>query len=176
MLPSPIARSMKNIAKDYLLLTALRDCIVLRNSMNARNISDEIGARRSVDSLLDFLSLQRKYGLSKMLDLKKSWSAERTVGVMSAINTGKAIRVQRVHTMRDWSLSFIDKVNIGFTDDELLTFIDDHYRLILVTLWQSRVLRSEFITGDGLSRFDYIGLKLDSRFVPVFFGDSGLLH
>lgn len=164
------------MVNEYLLLTALRDCIVLRNSMNASNISDDIGARRSVDSLLDFLSLQRKYGLSNMLDLKKSWSAERTVGVMTAINTGREIRVHRVYPIRDWSLSFIDKVNIGCTDDELLTFIDNHYRLILVTLWQSRVLRSEFITGNGLERFDYIGLRLDSRFSPVLYGDSVLHH
>ncbi len=57
---------------DYILLTALRDCIELRKTMNTHGLSDENGALSSVSCLLDFLSCRRKYGLTRVIDFKKN--------------------------------------------------------------------------------------------------------
>lgn len=163
---------MKDIISEFLILSALRDCIILRNAMNTQGFSDEKGALQSVEYLLDLLSMQRKYGLTKLVQLKKSQTAERTHGVTLAINCGDAIRVQHIHTLREWALSFIAKVDEGLSDHDLLSFIDENYRLVLVTLLHSRALRSEFIPGTGIDRFDYIGLKMDT----LFYAERGIIH
>ena len=146
---------------DYILLTALRDCIELRKTMNTHGLSDEKGALSSVSCLLDFLSCRRKYGLTRVIDLKKSSTAERTIGVTLSLQLGHAIRVEHIYTQRQWALWFIEKVDDGLNDRELLSFIDRHYRLILVTLVQYRALRKIIIPRVGFARFDYINLRLD---------------
>ena len=160
---------------DYVLLAALRDCIHLRKSMNAHGLSDEHGALSSVSCLLDFLSCRRKYGLTKVTDLKKSATAERTIGVTLSLQHGHAIRVEHIYSHREWALWFIDKVDSGLNDFELLSFIDRHYRLVLVTLVQSRALRKIVPPCIGFARFDYINLRLDKSEV-VFQEFSARLH
>lgn len=165
---------MKDSAGESILLTALRDCICLHNTMNTNGLCDEKGALASVASLLDILSLKRKYGLVKTSDLKTVKTAERTMGVTLALSCGQAIRVEHIYTLQEWASCFIEKVDAGFTDGELLSFIDKHYRLVLVTLVQSRALRKLHIPFVGIARFEYIGLEMDTAVMHPY--SSSALH
>jgi hypothetical protein len=167
---------MKDSVNEYLLLSALRHAIDLRNSMNLNGLSDNFGALSSVEYLLEILSLKRKYGLTKAIHLKSHPLAEGCVGVSLALSHGSPIRVQHINTSREWALSFIYEVSLGLNDEELLKFIDNNYRLVLVTVLQSRVLRSPFIKGHGIHRLDYIGLKLDTIFRTSHFESPKLIH
>ncbi|KAA1050104.1 hypothetical protein [Pseudocitrobacter sp. 73] len=100
---------MKDVTNEYLLLAALRHCIALRDSLNADGFGDESGALVSVEHLLDLLSVKRKYGISKVIEMKSYPYAERTIGVTYAINAGNPIRVEHVNKTRAWTLSFIKK-------------------------------------------------------------------
>lgn len=167
---------MKDVTNEYLLLAALRHCIALRDSLNADGFGDESGALVSVEHLLDLLSVKRKYGISKVIEMKSYPYAERTIGVTYAINAGNPIRVEHVNQTRAWTLSFIKEVHSGLSDDELLGFIDNNYRLILVTLLQSRALRCHYVTGIGIERFDYIGLRIDSMHNYLSFSNKYSIH
>lgn len=154
---------MTLMTNEIILITALRDCIRLRDTMNFNGLSDSSGALSSVAYLLDFLSLRRKYGTDSRDVLKISLKIERTVGVSDAIALGEEIRVENVYSLHDWALKFIQKVNDGFNDNELLEFIDEHYRLILVTSSQSLALAKLSVSHFGMDRFEHIGLKIDTQ-------------
>ena len=163
---------MTLVTNESILITAIRDCIKLREDMNFNGLHDSVGALDSVGYLLDYLSLRRKYGFADKNELKTSLKIERTIGVSDAIALGEEIRVENVYSLHDWALKFIQKVNDGFNDNELLEFIDEHYRLILVTLSQSRALANLSTSHFGMDRLDHIGLKIDTQAIPTMHASS----
>ncbi|MPU29099.1 hypothetical protein FVB13_08040 [Escherichia coli] len=163
---------MTMINDEVILLTAIRDCIKLRKALNANGLSDHDGALSSIEHLLELLSMRRKYSSADKNVLKASLMIERTIGVSDAIALGKEVRVENVHSRRDWTLMFVDKVNMGWNDNELLKFIDDNYRIILTTLLQSQALAKLSSSFSGMDRFDHIGLKIDTQNVATIHTSS----
>ncbi|MGH5969380.1 hypothetical protein ACRFL2_14115 [Klebsiella aerogenes] len=147
---------------EDVLLTVLRKCIVLRNELNSIGFTDNGGAIHSVERVLELLCIRRKYSLTHINSLKRSKVYERTLGATKALEKGEAVRIEHVHPIREWTRSIIDKVNANSSDDEILEYIDQNYRLVLVSKEEAKILDRKNRSRMELNRLESAGLVLDT--------------
>ncbi len=152
---------------DDVLLSALRKCIALRDELNSLGFTDNGGAIHSVERVLELLCVRRKYSLTHINSLKKSHIAERTLGASMALSEGKSVGIEHVHPIREWTRSVIDKVNANCSDDELLSYIDENYRLVLVSKDEARSLDRKNRSKIEVNRLENAGLVLDPKYSPM---------
>lgn len=152
---------------DDVLLSALRKCIALRDELNSLGFSDNGGAIHSVERVLELLCVRRKYSLTHINNLKKSQIAERTLGATLALSEGESVRIEHVHPKREWTRSIIDKVNAKCSDDEILAYIDDYYRLVLVSKEEAKYLDRKNRSRIEVNRLEKAGLVLDPNYPPT---------
>ena len=139
------------------LLPALRLFIEARNKANAAGFPDNGGAIHSVERIIDVLCIRVKYGNN----LKKMPTAECSIGAYEARQRGDAhlLRIEHVMPQRAFAKKIIDIVEEGATDEEIIAFIEQNYRLVLLNTEVSSMLN----------------LKNSSRISPDRLGEAGIV-
>ncbi|AEW63208.1 TPA: hypothetical protein REY24_000468 [Klebsiella pneumoniae] len=143
------------------LLPALRLFIEARNKANAAGFPDNGGAIHSVERIIDVLCIRVKYGLTHVNNLKKMPTAECSIGAYEARQRGDAhlLRIEHVMPQRAFAKKIIDIVEEGATDEEIIAFIEQNYRLVLLNTEETSMLN----------------LKNRSRISPDRLGEAGIV-
>ena len=116
------------------LIPALRLFIEARNNAVDSGFTDNGGAIHSVERILDILSQRLCFaGLTHTNHLKKSTDAEISVAAHAARIRGENIFIEHVLPQRAYAKEIIARVAKGSTDDELIKYIRENYRLVLLT-------------------------------------------
>lgn len=123
------------------LLPALRLFIEARNKAIAVGFTDNGGAIHSVERILDILCQRVKYPyLSHINNLKSHSEAECSVGAHEARLRNEAVFIEHVMPQRAFAKEVIHLVDHGATDDEIIDFIRQHYRLVLLNKDETSIL------------------------------------
>jgi hypothetical protein len=116
------------------LIPALRLFIRARNEAVASGFTDNGGAIHSVERILDILSVHLCYPhLSHINNLKRDPKAEISAAAFEARKRGERLLIEHVKPQRAYAKAIIDVVNAGASDEELVVFIRQHYRLVVLT-------------------------------------------
>lgn len=116
------------------LLPALRLFIEARNKALEGGFTDNGGAIHSVERILDILSMHVRYPhLTHINGLKTDPAAELSRQAHEARKRGEPLLIEHVLPQRAYAQKVIGLVNGGATDEDVLRFIKENYRLILLT-------------------------------------------
>ncbi|VBR78020.1 hypothetical protein [Burkholderia pseudomallei] len=117
-----------------MLLPALRLFIEARNKAIETGFTDNGGAIHSVERILDLLCQRVRYPhLRHINHLKTDPDAECSLGAHTARQRGEKVLIEHVMPQREFAREVIKIVDSGATDEEILSFIRRHYRLVLLT-------------------------------------------
>lgn len=123
------------------LIPALRLFIEARNKAVASGFTDNGGAIHSVERIVDILSLHLCYPhLTHINNLKRDPDAEISVAAHEARGRGERLLIEHVKPQRAYAKAIIEIVNKGATDEELVAFIRQHYRLVVLTVDETSAL------------------------------------
>lgn len=124
------------------LLPALRLFIEARNRAIAAGFSDNGGAIHSVERILDILSQRVCYpGVSHINSLKNSDSpAKFSEAAWAVCDQKDQLYIEHVRPQRAYAQEIIARVGTGETDKQILDFIRAHYRLVILTKTEARIL------------------------------------
>ncbi|MGN6480400.1 hypothetical protein, partial [Luteibacter sp.] len=123
------------------LLPPLRLFIEARNKAIAAGFTDNGGAIHSVERILDLLGQRVKYpGLGHINNLKKYEHAECSHEAHLARKRGEKVLIEYVMPQRDFARAVIEVVNGGATDEQVVAFIAERYRLVLLTQEETTAL------------------------------------
>jgi hypothetical protein len=123
------------------LLPALRLFVDARNKAIATGFTDNGGAIHSVERILDILAQRVKYpGLRHINGLKTRADAECSSKAYLARQRGEKVLIEHVMPQRDFARAVIDVIGRGATDEEILSFIGERYRLVLLTQEETTAL------------------------------------
>lgn len=116
------------------LIPALRLFIQARNKALESGFTDNGGAIHSVERILDILSIHVCYPhLTHINNLKNDAAAEISVAAYSARERGEPLLIEHVLPQRAYARHVIKLIDSGAADDELLRYIKENYRLVLLT-------------------------------------------
>jgi hypothetical protein len=116
------------------LFPALRLFVHARNEAIEGGFTDNGGAIHSVERILDILSLHVCYPhLSHINNLKTDQAAEISFQAYQARERGEPLLIEHVLPQRAYARKVIELLNDGATNQELLSFIEGNYRLVLLT-------------------------------------------
>ncbi|PWE41093.1 hypothetical protein [Pseudomonas prosekii] len=142
------------------LLPALRLFIDARNRAIATGFTDNGGAIHSVERILDILCQRVKYPhLRHINNLKSDLNAECSVDAHKARLRGENVLIEHVMPQRAFAKEVIQIVGAGARDEEIISFIINNYRLVLLT-------QQETIALNKLNR---------SRVTSTRLGDAGIM-
>lgn len=134
-------RIMHGKYSPALLLPALRLFIEARNKAIAAGFTDNGGAIHSVERILDLLCQRVKYpSLRHINNLKKDMDAECSVDAHQARQRGDSVLIEHVLPKRAFAKVVIQIVGSGATDEEILSYIKNNYRLVLLTHQETAAL------------------------------------
>ncbi len=139
------------------LLPALRLFIEARNKAIELGFTDNGGAIRSVERILDIPSLHLRYpNPSHINNLKTDPGAEIGKAAYAARMVGEPVFIEHVLPQTAYAQKTIEIVNSGGGDDDVMTFIKVNYRLVLLTRDETtainRINRSK-ISEDRIADF-----------------------
>lgn len=116
------------------LLPALKLFIEARNKAIAGGFTDNGGAIHSVERILDILSCRLCYPhLSHINNLKSDPNAEISKAAHEARKRGEKLYIEHVLPQRAYARRIIQIVNDGGSDDDVIQYIKENYRLVLLT-------------------------------------------
>ncbi|XRD81766.1 hypothetical protein ISN76_11220 [Dyella halodurans] len=123
------------------LLPALRLFIDARNRANEIGFPDNGGAIHSVERILDILCHRVKYPFLRHINsLKTHPDAECSVGAQMARQRGEKVLIEHVMPQRDFAKAVIKLVGDGATNEKVVSFIQEHYRLVLLSQEETTAL------------------------------------
>jgi hypothetical protein len=137
------------------LIPALRLFAEARNKALESGFTDNGGAIHSVERIVDILSLSLCYPhLSHINNLKNDPTAEISLEAQKARQRGEPIKIEHVMPQRAYAREIIKVIEAGDSDDDLVAFIKNNYRLVLLTKEETaminRLNRSK-ITDDRIA-------------------------
>lgn len=116
------------------LFDPLRLFIKARNEAIDSGFTDNGGAIHSVERIVDILSLGIRYPhLSHINNLKRDEGAEISVEAHNARRRGEPVLIEHVMPQRAYAREIIRIVNEGGSNSDLIRFIEENYRLVLLT-------------------------------------------
>ena len=117
-----------------ILVPMFRRAAALRNEMIAAGFTDNGGAIHSATRILDILGMRLNYpGLNHINDLSGYPNAEFSVSAKRAHSQGIKVKVEHVSPQRDFTRHAIAEIDNGTSDRQLLAYVREHYRLVLLT-------------------------------------------
>jgi hypothetical protein len=119
----------------------------LRNEMLEANFTDNGGAIHSAERILNILGMALKYpGLTHINNYKDYENAEFSEKACRANQKGEKVLIEHVSPIRDFTRRAIELVSTKSIDEAgraLATFIEKHYRLVLLTPDETKKLNRE---------------------------------
>lgn len=117
-----------------LLVTMFRKAAALRNEMVEAGFTDNGGAIHSASRILDLLGQRLKYpGLSHINGLRNYATAEFSEADLNRYEEGGSIFIEHVSPLRALTAATIALVEAGANDVEVLDYLRNTYRLVLLT-------------------------------------------
>ncbi|AUO22882.1 hypothetical protein [Pseudomonas sp. NC02] len=155
------------------LLPPLRLFIDARNKAIEAGFTDNGGAIHSVERILDILCQRVKYpNLRHINSLKTRSDAECSIDAHNARMRGERVLIEHVMPQRAFAQEVIRLVTSGCTDEEIISYIQQHYRLVLLspqeTLALNKLNRSR-ITPDRLAE---AGIVIFQASASAFFTEE----
>ncbi|WP_283149717.1 hypothetical protein [Silvimonas soli] len=161
------------------LLPPLRHFIAARNESIAAGFTDNGGAIHSVERILDTLARRVKYPyLGHINSFKKHPGAERSVGAHEAIQRGENVFIEHVLPQRAFALTVIERVTAGATDEDLLRYISENYRLVLLDAQETKALNRKNRSRIEVDRLTSAGIVIyesNTKDVPLLLQPTALL-
>ena len=143
------------------LLPALRLFIEARNKAVESGFTDNGGAIHSVERILDILSMHICYPkLTHINGLKKEPAAERSQSAHEARLRDEAVYIEHVLPQRAYALKIIGLVKEGATDEDLIAFIKENYRLVLLTREETTLINRLNRSKISIDRIQDAGIAL----------------
>ena len=123
------------------LVPMFRKAATLRNEMLASGFTDNGGAIHSAERILDILGQRLNYpSLTHINNLRDYPGAEFSVTALPAHERGERVFVEHVSPRRDLTRQAIGVLDQGASDQELIEFVAQHYRLVLLTAEETQHL------------------------------------
>jgi len=123
------------------LLPALRLFAEARNKALESGFTDNGGAIHSVERIVDMLSVSIKYPyLSHINNYKKHPESEASVNAQVARQKGEPVKIEHVMPQRAFARKIIELIDKGLSDDAIVEFISDNYRLVLLTDEETKII------------------------------------
>ena len=124
------------------LLPALRHFIHARAvALSLDLITDNGGAIHSIERILNILSMRVCYPhITHQTNLKTCPDAHRSVAAHETRLVGGKVEIEHVLPQRSYAKVVCDMVEDGTTNDDLISYIKDNYRLVLLTPDERRSL------------------------------------
>lgn len=140
MAPAPPVTRSKYSASN--MLPALRHFIQARNeAVSLGLIDDNGGAIHSIERILDILSVRVCYPHVSHYNNLKSWDeAHCSVGAHEARRRGESVEIEHVLPKRAYARAVCQMATEGASDDQILAYIRDNFRLVLLTKDERRAL------------------------------------
>ena len=125
---------------DKLVLMS-RKAASLRNEMIAAGFTDNGGAIHSAERILDILGQRLNYpGLNHINSLRDYPGAEFSIAALHVHQRGEKVRIEHVSPTRALTRRATAELDEGASDKEFIEFVRQHYRLVLLTLEETRRL------------------------------------
>jgi hypothetical protein len=149
---------MSKYALDDLMRWA-KHAAEFRNQLRSEGATDNVGAIHSAERIIGILSNRIKYNRKAHLD-KNDPNAEISEAAFVARRDGETPEIEHVFPQRVYTEAFIELVAKGATDEELVAFIRENYRLVLLTKDERRRLDKGNRTTNTEDRLAKAGVKL----------------
>ena len=134
------ARKTRKYRADN-LMPVLRIFVKARNAAVAVGFTDNGGAIHSVERILDILGQRVCYPhLGHLNSLKTDHRAEISVAAHEARLRGEPVNIEHVQPQRAFAVAVIEMVTSDATDESVLRFIKDNYRLVLLSKTETAAL------------------------------------
>lgn len=137
------------------MLPWLRIAAKARKEMLAAGCTDNGGAIHSVERIVNILSERVCYNVTHNQQLKTDPRTEISVAAHAARLRGEKVYIEHVLPHREFAQMVCCKIDEGLPDEGILQFIEDNYRLVLLTEDERRELDREnrtHISPDSLAR------------------------
>lgn len=146
------------------LAPMFRKAAALRNEMLECGFTDNGGAIHSAERILDILGLRLNYPhLHLHSALCKYPGAEFSDAALVAYEQGEKVLVEHVAPLRDLTRRAIAFLATGATDQELSSFVQEHYRLVLLTKDETQRLNRINRSRMTNNRLSDIGIAVRRR-------------
>ena len=146
------------------LVPMLRKAAVLRNEMVASGFTDNGGAIHSAERILDILGQRLNYPrLMHINNLRDHPDAEFSVAALAAYERGERVFIEHVAPRRDLTRRAIRLLDQGASDEELVDFVRQHYRLVLLTVDETRHLNRNNRSRMTADRLGEAGILVGRR-------------
>jgi hypothetical protein len=146
------------------LIPALRLFIKARNEAVQIGFTDNGGAIHSAERIHDILCVSVCYPhLAHINDLKRDPDATISVEAHAARERGESLLIEHVLPKRAFTREVIELVGNGATNEQLLAFIKDRFRLVLLTKDETTALNRHNRSSITPNRIADAGIKLYKR-------------
>ncbi len=137
----------------------------LRNEMIDSGFTDNSGAIHSAERILDILGQRINYpGLTHINNLRNYPGAEFSFAALEAHERGEKVLIEHVSPLRDFTRSAIDKLRDGVSDQELIDYVKQQYRLVLLTAKETKCLNRINHSQMTTNRLGQAGIEVIVKF------------
>lgn len=124
----------------------------MRDEMIESGFTDNGGAIHSAERILDILGQHLNYpGLGHINNLRNYPGAEFSFAALEAHERGEKVLIEHVSPHRDFTRGAIAEISNGVSDKEFIFYVKRHYRLVLLTVEETKRLnkinRSQMIAN-----------------------------
>ena len=116
------------------MLAPLRLFVDARRRALEAGFTDNGGAIHSIERILDILAQRLCYPfISHINSLKKHPNADCSVAAFEARSTGGRLFIEHVMPQREYARRICDMIESGASDEALLHYVRQTYRLVILT-------------------------------------------
>ena len=162
-----VKHAPKQRIKKYtpdLLITMFRKAAMLRNEMIEAGFTDNGGAIHSAERILNLLGLALNYpGLSHINNLRHFSEAIFSVEAWKLHQEGNKVLIEHVSPVRHLTQMVIGEIASGADDNKLTEFVKEHYKLVLLSPAETRILNKQNRSKVSIDRLSCAGIELATR-------------
>lgn len=141
------------------LITMFRLAAALRNHMLEVGFTDNGGAIHSAERILNILGLRLCYpGLSHINNLRNHPSALFSAEALAAYREGKQVFIEHINPHRALTRQAIEKIGAGVSDEGFSVFVQENFKLALLTSSETNRLNKINRTRIAPDRLEAAGI------------------
>jgi hypothetical protein len=138
-----------------------RKAAALRNEMLEAGFTDNGGAIHSAERILNILGMSLNYpDLSHINKLRHSERAVFSVEALDLHKSGHKVLIEHVSPLRHLTQKAIEKIDQEVSDDQFKAFVQEHYRLVLLSPAETQRLNRQNRTRMNPDRLKQADIRL----------------
>lgn len=143
------------------LIPMFRKAALMRNEMIECGFTDNGGAIHSAERIMDILGTRLNYpGLNHINYLRNYPGAEFSVAALEAHKRGEKVLVEHVSPLRDFTRRAIAEISNGISDKEFIDYVKKHYRLVLLTVEETKRLNKMNRSKMKINRLEEASIEI----------------